>query len=103
MDDTVRIYGITYPCGNYHLLGYTKFLAQGKSVSKGFGDYRYGGIMGFVVSQSLTAISLQYTSPVYFSLIVALSPLVVMLLAAVFLKEPITGKKMEGVVLPGHC
>ena len=58
-----------------------------------------GGILGFVVSQSLTAISLQYTSPVYFSLIVALSPLVVMLLAAVFLKEPITGKKMAGVVL----
>lgn len=46
MDDTVRIYGITYPCGNYHLLGYTKFLAQGKSVSKGFGDYRYGRYHG---------------------------------------------------------
>lgn len=58
-----------------------------------------GGIMGFVVSQYLTAVSLQYTSPVYFSLIVALSPVVVMSLAALFLKEPITRKKVSGVAL----
>lgn len=58
-----------------------------------------GGIMGFIISQYLTAISLQYTSPVYFSLIVALSPMVVMLLAAFFLKEPVTRHKIMGVVL----
>lgn len=75
------------------------FLPKEKVSPKDLAIIAMGGIMGFVVSQSLTAISLQYTSPVYFSLIVALSPLVVMLLAAVFLKEPITGKKMAGVVL----
>lgn len=75
------------------------FLPKEKVSPKDLAIIAMGGIMGFVVSQSLTAISLQYTSPVYFSLIVALSPLVVMLLAAVFLKEPITWKKMEGVVL----
>lgn len=75
------------------------FLSKEKVSPKDLAIIAMGGIMGFVVSQSLTAISLQYTSPVYFSLIVALSPLVVMLLAAVFLKEPITGKKMAGVVL----
>lgn len=58
-----------------------------------------GGIMGFVVSQFLTALSLQYTSPVYFSLVIALSPLCVMMLAALFLKEPVTGQKSVGVVL----
>lgn len=58
-----------------------------------------GGIMGFVVSQFLTALSLQYTTPVYFSLIIALSPLCVMMLAALFLKEPVTGQKALGVVL----
>lgn len=58
-----------------------------------------GGIMGFVISQFLTALSLQYTSPVYFSLIVALSPVCVMLLAALFLREPVTRKKMAGVAL----
>lgn len=75
------------------------FLPKEKVSPKDLAIIAMGGIIGFVVSQSLTAISLQYTSPVYFSLIVALSPLVVMLLAAVFLKEPITGKKMAGVVL----
>ena len=75
------------------------FLPKEKVTPKDLAIIATGGIMGFVVSQSLTAVSLQYTSPVYFSLIVALSPLVVMLLAAIFLKEPITGKKMAGVVL----
>lgn len=58
-----------------------------------------GGIMGFVVSQYLTALSLRHTSPVYFSMIVALSPIVVMLLAALFLKEPVTRRKVAGVSL----
>lgn len=75
------------------------FLPKEKVSPKDLAIIAMGGIMGFVVSQSLTAVSLQYISPVYFSLIVALSPLVVMLLAAIFLKEPITGKKMAGVVL----
>lgn len=58
-----------------------------------------GGMMGFIISQYLTAVSLQYTSPVYFSLIIALSPVVVMLLAALFLKEPVTRQKIIGVGL----
>lgn len=58
-----------------------------------------GGIMGFVVSQFLTALSLQYTTPVYFSLILAMSPMVVMLLAALLLNEPITRQKVLGVCL----
>lgn len=58
-----------------------------------------GGIMGFIISQFLTAVSLQYTTPVYFSLILALSPMVVMLLAALFLKEPVSRKKVIGVIL----
>ena len=58
-----------------------------------------GGIMGFVISQFVTAISLQYTTPVYFSLIIALSPICVMLLSALFLKEPITSKKVIGVLM----
>ena len=33
-----------------------------------------GGLLGFVVSQTLTAWSLDYTSPIYFSLIATLTP-----------------------------
>ncbi len=59
----------------------------------------FGALMGFVCSQYLTTVSLELTSPVYVSLIVALTPIFVMLLAAVFLKEPITTQKTIGVVL----
>ena len=58
-----------------------------------------GGLMGFVVSQTLTAESLNYTSPVYFSLIATLTPVAVMLMAALFIGERITGMKFLGVLL----
>ena len=41
--------------------------------------------------------AMRYISPTYVSLISAMSPLVVMLLAAVFLKEPISARKATGV------
>lgn len=58
-----------------------------------------GGLMGFVVSQTLTAWALDYTSPVYFSLIATLTPVAVMLMAALFIGERITGVKFLGVLL----
>ena len=58
-----------------------------------------GGLMGVVVSQTLTAESLNYTSPVYFSLIATLTPVAVMLMAALFIGERITGLKFLGVLL----
>ena len=40
-----------------------------------------GGLLGFVISQTLTAWSLNYTSPVYYSLIATLTPIAVLILA----------------------
>ena len=57
------------------------------------------GLLGFVVSQTLTAWALNYTSPVYYSLIATLTPIVTMLLAAAFLHEGITSVKTIGVLL----
>lgn len=57
------------------------------------------GLLGFVVSQTLTAWALVYTTPVYFSLIATLTPIATMLLAAVFLGEGITGTKLAGVLI----
>lgn len=53
--------------------------------------------LGYMLS--CTAVSLQYTTPVHFSLIVTLSPVVVMLLAALFLRKPISRQKVAGVAL----
>lgn len=58
-----------------------------------------GGLTGFVISQTLTAWALDYTSPVYFSLIATLTPVAVMLTAALFIGERITGVKFLGVLL----
>lgn len=58
-----------------------------------------GGLLGFVISQTLTAEALDYTTPVYFSLVAALTPVSVMILAAIFLKEKITSVKLLGVAL----
>lgn len=58
-----------------------------------------GGLLGFVVSQTLTAWALVYTTPVYFSLIATLTPVATMLMAAVFLKETLNGKKTMGVLI----
>lgn len=57
------------------------------------------GLFGFTVSQFLFATALRFSSPVTLSLIVSLSPVVVMLLAALFLNEKITRNKVFGVVL----
>lgn len=58
-----------------------------------------GGLMGFVISQTLTAWALDYTSPVYFSLIATLTPVAVMLCAALFIGEKVTPLKSLGVLL----
>jgi drug/metabolite transporter (DMT)-like permease len=58
-----------------------------------------GGLLGIVVSQSLTAWALVYTTPVYFSLIATLTPVATMLCAALFIGERITVKGAVGVVV----
>jgi len=58
-----------------------------------------GGLLGFVISQTLTAWALQFTTPVYFSLIATLTPIATMLMAAMFLGERITGMNTVGVLL----
>lgn len=75
------------------------FLPAEKIARKDLLVIMLGGLLGFVVSQTLTAWSLNFTSPVYYSLIATLCPVVVMLLAALFLSERITAVKLLGVVL----
>lgn len=59
---------------------------------------------GVILGATLWAFNeaFKYTSPCYLSLISATSPLIVMLMAALFLKEPISTRKSAGVLL-GLC
>lgn len=58
-----------------------------------------GGLLGLVAVQYSFAEALRFTSPVHITLIAALAPIVVMLLAAVLLHEPISLMKAGGVAL----
>jgi len=58
-----------------------------------------GGLLGIVVSQTLTAWALTFTTPVYFSLIATLTPVATMLCAALFIGEKISTRGVVGVAL----
>lgn len=57
----------------------------------------FGALFGLVGAQLAFANALLYTSPVNISIIAAMTPVVVMLLAALVLREPISLKKAGGV------
>ena len=75
------------------------FLPKEKVERKDLMVILLAGLLGFVVSQTLTAWALNYTSPVYYSLIATLTPIVTMLLAIPFLHEGTTPIKTLGVLL----
>lgn len=58
-----------------------------------------GGLLGIVLSQTLTAWALTFTTPVYFSLIATLTPVATMLCAALFIGEKISVRGIAGVAL----
>jgi len=58
-----------------------------------------GGLLGFLGAQFLFSQSLKYTTPVVFSLLIALTHVVVLLLSAIFLKEEVRRRKMLGILI----
>lgn len=77
------------------------FFLKEKVEHKDWGFFIFGGL---ILAGTLIAFAeaFRYTSPCYVSLISATSPLLVMLMAAVFLKEPISLRKSAGVLV-GIC
>lgn len=60
-----------------------------------------GGLLGITFNQGLFIYGLSNTSPVDASIITTSTPLFAMVIAALVLKEPITSKKIAGVLLGG--
>ena len=56
-------------------------------------------LLGVVINQMTFVIGLNSTSPVDASIIVTIVPILTMLIASAYLKEPITTKKVAGVML----
>ena len=59
-------------------------------------------VFGLVCNQCCFTIGLSYTSPINASIVTTSMPIFAMVLAALILKEPITGKKAMGVLI-GCC
>ncbi|WP_337468919.1 DMT family transporter [Hallella sp.] len=58
-----------------------------------------GGLLGFVVSQTLTAWALHFTTPVYFSIIATLTPVATMVCAALLIGERLSLRGALGVAI----
>lgn len=58
-----------------------------------------GGLLGFVVSQTLTAWALHFTTPVYFSIIATLTPVATMVCAALLIGERFCLRGALGVAI----
>lgn len=59
----------------------------------------FGAFFGIIMNQGLFIFGLGHTSPVNASIITTSAPLFAMIIAAIVLKEPVTVKKVSGVLL----
>lgn len=59
----------------------------------------FAGLFGLVLNQCCYTIGLSITSPINASIVTTSMPIFAMILAALILKEPITGKKAMGVLM----
>ena len=59
----------------------------------------FAAMLGVLFNQGLFTIGLGMTSPVDASIITTSTPILTMIIAAIYLKEPITSKKVSGIFL----
>ena len=59
----------------------------------------FAALFGIVCNQGCFTFGLSITSPINASIITTTAPIATMIIAALYLKEPITGKKVAGVLL----
>lgn len=59
----------------------------------------FASLLGVVFNQGMFLFGLERTSPVDASIITTSLPILTMIIAALYLREPVTGKKLQGVFL----
>lgn len=57
----------------------------------------FAALLGIVLNQGAFIMGVSLTSPINASIVTTTSPILTMVIAALYLKEPITGKKISGV------
>lgn len=59
----------------------------------------FASLLGIVLNQGSFTVGLGMTSPVNASIITTTTPIITMIIAALYLREPVTGKKVLGIFL----
>lgn len=59
----------------------------------------FAALLGVVFNQGMFLFGLGYTSPINASVITTSLPILTMIISALYLREPVTGKKLQGVFL----
>ncbi|MDD2191414.1 MAG: DMT family transporter [Bacteroidales bacterium] len=75
------------------------FVKSEKLTKKDFFILFLGSIFAISLNQTSFIVGLQTTTPIDASLIITLTPIITMLISAAYLKEPITTKKLIGVLV----
>ena len=72
-----------------------------KIEKKDFTRLILGGIFGVAINQMLFLKGLSYSTPISSAIIMTINPLMVLIIAAIILKEPITSIKIAGILIGG--
>ncbi|MEG2178357.1 MAG: DMT family transporter [Bacteroidales bacterium] len=75
------------------------FIKKEKIDRKDFGMIFLASMLGVLINQFFYIKGLSMTSPIEASIVITFTPILTMLMSAMYLKEPITGKKTIGVLL----
>jgi len=75
------------------------FVKQEKVVPRDMLKFFFAALLGIVFNQCGYTIGLSITSPVNASIVTTMLPIITMILAAIFLREPVTSKKVTGILL----
>lgn len=105
MPDWIDPMGLTFLRMSFGALAFwvtSMFVLNEKVSKKDLLILFFCAILGTTVNQLTFIVGLGMTSPIDAGLIVTLNPMVVMLISALILKEPITSKKAGGVLI-GAC
>ncbi len=78
------------------------FTKQEKVDKRDYVKFFFAGMFAILLNQCVYVTGVSMTSPVDASIITTTLPIVTMIFAAIFIKEPITGRKAGGVLL-GAC
>ncbi len=87
-------------CGAAVLFWLTSFFVRREHVpGKDIAMFFFAALLGLVLNQCCYTIGLSITSPINASIVTTSMPIFAMILSALILKEPITGKKATGVLM----